>query len=128
MELPDEFTSFWHAIVNPGEVCRVEVPSTIECFLTSACVGQEGTRPAEGRLLLSCKVNSGKEHVIVPFRLNTYESATIDLRFNETDVILFKVTGVSLPVHISGYIKGGFHIVVNEYDENTYYKMIGAKV
>lgn len=128
MELPDEFSSFWHASVNPGEICRVEVPSSVECFLTAVCVACEDAHPPEGRLILSCKVNSGKEHALVPFTLNRFESATVDVRFRETDVILFKVTGVPLPVHISGYIKGGFHIVVNEYDESTYYKMIGAKM
>ena len=123
MEFPDEFTSFWSAIVNPGTKCYVEVPQGTECFLTTACVGQEDIRPDEGRISLFAKVNDNPDFLLVPFILNSFESASLDLKFGETDIIIFHISCSNVPVHISGYISGGFHIDVKEvdssFDENS---------
>lgn len=115
MLLPDEFTSFWSAIVNPHAYCRVVIPERTTCYLTNCCVDQENElRPDSGRVSLFAKVNKGEDIAITPFILNYFESANTQIEFQENSEILFWVSGVELPIHICGYLIGDFVVDITE--------------
>ena len=105
MELPDEYTSFWSAQVDPGTVCKITVPEDVDCVLSNAALSQEATRPEIGKSRLFAKVNGQMETVIISFTINSFESSMLDIQFGENDVIEFTVEG-ECPIHIAGYITG----------------------
>jgi hypothetical protein len=56
------------------------------------------------------------EVAIVPFLLNTYESAYLDLRFGPGDSLRFRTSGVEISVHICGYLIGSYELERTEED------------
>jgi hypothetical protein len=116
MELPDAFTSFWTAGVRPGAFTRVAVPRDTQCFLTNACLRQDAPPPDAGCLTLWLRVNQNAEIAIVSFVTGRYESTHLDLRFAEGDTLRLRISGLDHPVHICGYLTGGFEIEKSEED------------
>lgn len=115
MFLPDEFTSFWSAIVNPKNYCKITVPGGTTCFLTNCSVDQEfQQRPESGRVSLFAKVNDGDDVAIAPFILNYFESTNLQIEFQEDSEITFWNSGVEIPIHICGYLNGDFSVDINE--------------
>ncbi len=115
MLLPDEFTSFWSATVNPKSQCHVAVPEGTTCFLTNSSVDQEfQDRPDSGRVTLFAKVNEGGDVAITPFILNYFESTNLQLEFQEGSEIIFWISGVEIPIHICGYLTGDFVVNITE--------------
>jgi hypothetical protein len=114
MELPDTFTSFWSASVRSGSFTKVVVPGDTQCFLTNACVSQDIGRTDRVSLTLYLRVNQTAEIAIVPFLMNKFESTNLDLRFAEGDVLRFRTSGLQCPVHICGYLMGGFEVEKSE--------------
>lgn len=103
---PDEFTSFWSAVVSPGVPCTVTVPDGAECALTNACLAQDGMWPGSGNSVLFVRVNGSPEVAVAPFMIGKFESTCLDLRFQEGDSITFRVFGAGVPIHICGMYTG----------------------
>ena len=107
MELPDEFTSFWSAQIQPETKCKITIPERIDCVLSNAALSQDSSRPESGKVILFAKVNQFPEVAVISFTINSFESSMLDIQFSEGDVIEFSIQG-ECPVHIAGYITGGY--------------------
>lgn len=111
MELPDEFHTFWSAVVIPGKPCTVEVPSDTDCSLTNVAIDRGEAR--EGRVILGVSVNGGPQVAVAPFTIGTFESTGVDIKFSRGDTVVFTTTGTAVPVHICGYLAGGFFVSID---------------
>jgi hypothetical protein len=110
MQLPDDFTSFWCASVRLGALTKVAIPEDTECSLTNACIGHETPHPEAGSVVLFLRVNQGREVAIVSFLFNKFESTLLDLKFQEGDVLWFRISGAEVTVDVAGYLVGGFEV------------------
>lgn len=114
MDLPDELTSFWSAQVKPGRTCKITVPAETDVVLSNAALAQESGRPETGKVTLMASVNGDDRVAIIPFTINSFESSMLDVQFGEGDVVIFTTIGENCPIHISGYINGGYALSIEE--------------
>lgn len=107
-EIDDGFTAFWSVTVNPGTIQKVTVPGEMDATLTNAGLNITDPSLASGNVVLYVKVNEGTPVALFPFIVGKFESATTDLMFGEGHVMEFWTEGDAIPVHLNGYLNGGF--------------------
>ena len=103
---PDEFTSFWFAVVGTAGTCTVVVPEGTDLSMTNACLAYDAMNPPLGSAVLYARVNGGEEVALVPFLTGRFESTGLDLRFRQGDTIVFRNLGAGARIHVSGTYDG----------------------
>jgi len=119
MELLDNLTTFWSVIVSPERPCTIKIPNGVSCGFSTASIGRNENTPDNGRTVLMAKVNGHVETSIVPFIHGKFESTSLQIEFGELDSIEFRIVGVQVPVHLCGFLSGGFSIEIEGAGEST---------
>lgn len=107
MQLPDEFTSFWGIIIEPGKIAKVLVPDGTDCILTNVCFGQEQQMDKDAKTSLFVRIKGQEPAHLINLKVGYFESTQMNLTFGENDELEFYTEGAPYSVHISGFLNGG---------------------
>lgn len=117
MELPDDLSFFWGAVIHPDHPCKIKIPKFSNCALTNVSLESYFSKPLSGRTTLYISVNESEPISIVSLTFNVFESTSLDIQFDELDSLVFTVQGDPFNIHISGYITGSNALVIDNGDE-----------
>ena len=109
----EEASTFWASLVLPEKPCKFTLPDDVDLNVTNIALDQGGDLPTEGRVVLYCSVNNSPPVCVAPFTLGKFESTQVDLRFCYKDRVEFTTKGAKVPVHLCGYLIGGFALDVD---------------
>jgi hypothetical protein len=111
MDLPDDFTHSWRAIIHPGTSGQITLSRRTQCCI--AGVGLEQAKlPATGKVSLFVSVNRSPPVAIASLIVGRAEAVPLDIRFGFGDIIVFTLSGTPHPVHVYGLATGGSTIQV----------------
>jgi hypothetical protein len=112
MDLPDEVCTFCGFEVLPGMPCKFTVPRDMTVAVTNVAL-EQNFEATSGRVVLYVAVNDSQPIAIMSFIIGRVESAGIDLKFSESDRVVFTTKGLPIGVHVCGYLNGGFSLNVD---------------
>jgi hypothetical protein len=114
MGIPDEFSAFWSVIVHPHAFTTITVPDKVTCSLTTGAADVSGTGIESGHVCVFASTSLIKDMVIFSFAIGEFESFAVDLVFRPGERMQFRTEGAAVPVHLSGFLLGGWSVDVTE--------------
>ncbi|KAK8891481.1 hypothetical protein M9Y10_028690 [Tritrichomonas musculus] len=107
MEIPNDFTSFWHAKVIPGKPCKITPRPRSECAITNIALHHEEDQVPQGnRTILYASVNNGEQIAVAPFTIGQFESTCVDIHFSDFDNLVLSIKGAEIPIDVVGTAVG----------------------
>ena len=108
MQLPSEFSAFWHVRVYPGIPCTLSIPEESRCTLTNVALAEISDSPhiKGSRAVLTVSVNGSEACAVAPLTSGLFESTIVDVKFDGGDQANFSIFGDEMPVDLSGYFLG----------------------